>query len=120
MDSVKRDEWTTKEQDTLKYLKARGWSNASIARELGRTPKAVALRWNKIKPKKNKVRTPKDQLCAYCIHAVPDPSRGIGCNWSMHFQPVPGWKAVPTKVKYSADKLMPSYSVSSCPRFKEG
>ena len=46
MDSVKRDDWTTLEIKTLKELKAKGWSNESIARRLGRTKGAVAFRWS--------------------------------------------------------------------------
>lgn len=64
------------------------------------------------------------QLCWTCGNSCG------GCLWSRYFKPVPGWDAEPTVVKQissrrsSAGKRVynevKSYSIKSCPMFKEG
>lgn len=63
----------------------------------------------------------KQSLCWSCRHAVPNPRKGNGCEWSIDFRPVRGWKA--TKKEYRVPKcneLMVSYRVHACPKFLEG
>ena len=48
-----------------------------------------------------------NKLCFECINATG------GCEWSDHFRPVPGWKAVPGKE--------PGWvQILECPKFEEG
>ena len=63
----------------------------------------------------------KESLCWSCKHAVPNPRKGNGCEWSIGFRPVCGWEA--TKKEYRVPKcneLMISYHVHACPKFMEG
>lgn len=55
-----------------------------------------------------------DALCWGCAHAVPNPGKGRGCEWSKEFLPVPGWVA---SVRAS---FPDSYLVKSCPKFERG
>lgn len=60
-------------------------------------------------------------LCWQCKHAVPNPRKGNGCEWSIDFRPVPGWEA--TKKEYRVpgySEPIVSYFVRSCPEFAEG
>lgn len=51
-------------------------------------------------------------LCWYCEKAIG------GCRWSRFFQPVKGWKALPTVICHSKnEKGMKSYLVLDCPEF---
>lgn len=51
-------------------------------------------------------------LCWYCEKATG------GCRWSRFFQPVKGWKALPTVIRHSQiEKGMKSYLVLDCPEF---
>ena len=54
-------------------------------------------------------------LCWDCAKAVK------GCSWSRDFEPVPGWKAVPTKIYGKArsddNRRIDSFAVYECPEF---
>jgi hypothetical protein len=39
------------------------------------------------------------------------------CPWACSFEPVPGWKAIPTKVK-TTERLVESFDVYECPLFE--
>ena len=54
-------------------------------------------------------------LCWKCNKACGD------CSWSEHKNntPVPGWTAIPTKVKLNNNELGDSYIVIACPEFEE-
>lgn len=57
-------------------------------------------------------------LCLYCENAVPNPKKGKGCSWSMAFEPVPGWDAVPVVIPAQNKKVdCDSFCVLSCPQF---
>lgn len=56
-------------------------------------------------------------LCWKCKNAVK------GCCWSKNFIPVPGWLAIPTKIKQYAVglngyKTIDSFRVVKCPKFE--
>ena len=55
-----------------------------------------------------------DTLCWRCIK-----SANNGCSWSERFEPVEGWTAVPTKIKF-CDYTDDSYRVIDCPEFERG
>lgn len=57
-----------------------------------------------------------ETLCWSCKHAVPNPGKGHGCEWSTEFRPVPGWKAENKIVARVGD----SYYVTGCPKYREG
>lgn len=47
------------------------------------------------------------------------------CSWSARFEPVPGWTAKPTAIKYFDDKkggvvFTQTYSITACPEFTPG
>lgn len=48
--------------------------------------------------------------CSQCVNAVG------GCAWSKSFQPVPGWKTIPTQNRDRDDGIKILY----CPEFKQG
>lgn len=48
--------------------------------------------------------------CALCVNAVG------GCAWSRSFQPVSGWKVIPTRNRDRDDGI----KILFCPEFKEG
>lgn len=48
--------------------------------------------------------------CAMCVNAVD------GCAWSKSFQPVPGWRIIPTQNRDRDDGI----KILFCPEFKEG
>ena len=61
---------------------------------------------------------PSGTLCLYCENAVPNPRTGKGCPWSIDFEPVPGWDAIPVVVAAHNKKAdCNSFCVISCPRF---
>ncbi len=72
-----------------------------------------------------------ETICWYCRNACPDREEDNtrGCSWSRHFEPVEGWVAIQTKLKYYY-RLDPrhkrtkfddtSYVVKSCPLFEPG
>ena len=63
--------------------------------------------------KGEKRRNPNEHtLCWDCKNATNN-----GCPWSDHAEPVPGWEARKTKIKFSGEKT-DSYHVYSCPLFK--
>ena len=68
---------------------------------------------SEIKPIRITVKTP--TLCWDCANSASD-----GCSWAREFIPVPGWEAVPTKikVKYHDGTFIDSFCVISCPEFK--
>lgn len=58
----------------------------------------------------------KNSLCWSCKNAVPNHLKGIGCEWSREYKPVPGWKAEMRE----RTNLKGSYFVFKCPRFEKG
>ena len=52
-------------------------------------------------------------LCWDCANATG------GCSWSDYWEhsPVPGWIAIPTKLKLNNETNGSSYAVISCPEF---
>lgn len=56
------------------------------------------------------VRYKGESLCWICKKAI------YGCSWSQRFEPIPGWKAKPVKLRGGAD----SYRVQECPLFELG
>jgi len=60
--------------------------------------------------KRRRAFNKKGTLCFECENAVPCAEKGNGCEWSIAFRPVPGWKATQTGT---------SYRVIECPRFKK-
>ena len=60
-----------------------------------------------------------DTICWHCRNAVPDPVKGIGCEWSIRLKPVPGWEADYLPMK-TLGKIIDSYRVRKCPKFKKG
>ncbi len=61
------------------------------------------------KSKKNTVS--ESSICWDCERSC------AGCSWSRYFEPVVGWKAIPTIVNVRAFK-MESFRVVECPLFK--
>jgi hypothetical protein len=64
-------------------------------------------------------------LCWDCIHAVPDPQSGVGCEWSESKAtvPVPGWDAMPQFLRNymgPTAAAVPTYCVLECPKFRKG
>lgn len=55
----------------------------------------------------------KVQLCFFCKNAV------YGCSWSKRFEPVEGWTAEPTTIRYAYNDVK-SYHITACPQFEEG
>jgi hypothetical protein len=54
-------------------------------------------------------------LCWSCENACKK------CSWSKNFIPVPGWKAIPTKIfvsEHSATPYIDSFDVYECPEFE--
>ena len=63
------------------------------------------------------------QLCWGCVHAVPNPAAGTGCNWSKWFKPVDGWTAKPTVLyacNHGASYTDKSFSITKCPQYEKG
>lgn len=66
-------------------------------------------------------------ICWNCNNAVPNAEGTNGCEWSLMLEPVPGWEAIPSKIisRYQDNygkkhtRLLKSYTVISCPRFKK-
>lgn len=55
-------------------------------------------------------------LCWRCRNAVPEGR--YGCSWSRGLDPVPGWRAVPSKVYRGSDvDDIISWNVRECPEF---
>lgn len=88
---------------------------AAIAREYNKTHKEYL---------KTKNKTSSDTICWHCKHAVPKIEDGKytkGCEWSIKHEPVPGWITnACVDYRYPNGKIVKSYSVKSCPKFKEG
>lgn len=67
-------------------------------------------------------------ICWNCDNAVPNAKGTNGCEWSLTLEPVPGWEAIPNKIisRYQGldgkqhTRLLKSYTVIFCPRFKKG
>lgn len=56
-------------------------------------------------------------ICFMCAKACGN------CAWSRSFEPVPSWKAKPTKIKFSRGKMryeVDSYWIVWCPEFVRG
>ncbi len=53
-----------------------------------------------------------ETLCWSCVNALKR------CPWSISFEPVVGWDAVPTKVKAASSKYEASFFVRDCPMFE--
>lgn len=57
-------------------------------------------------------RTKKPTLCFNCTR--------LDCTWMMNLEPVAGWTAKKTKIRYKVsgkDVSVPSYCVESCPGY---
>lgn len=54
----------------------------------------------------------KDTLCWDCEKA------NCGCSWSLHYIPVDGWTAIPTKINDPHTNTVDSFIVTDCPLFK--
>lgn len=55
------------------------------------------------------------QPCSFCDKAI------CGCEWSERFEPVPGWKAIPTVLdKGNGNRPINSYKILYCPKFAKG
>lgn len=52
----------------------------------------------------------RESICLGCINSVPCVEDRRGCEWSIRYMPVPGWKAVKTGT---------SYLVSACPKYRK-
>jgi len=50
-------------------------------------------------------------LCWDCKNAI------LGCSWAREFVPVPGWKAVPRKLRHNAGLWSDTFQVVECPEF---
>jgi hypothetical protein len=62
-----------------------------------------------------------DSLCWCCENAVPDKDGKRGCEWSRYKQPVEGWEVSQVaRVQDAKGRLVPSYTVARCPKFKRG
>lgn len=61
-------------------------------------------------------------LCIECKHAVPSADGLWGCEWSLSFQPVPGWAAEKRVMNATGKNGSPytSYRVKKCPKFVNG
>lgn len=61
-------------------------------------------------------------ICFNCKNSCPNPSKGIGCEWSRDLHPVPGWEAIRKDIRPNIIGRTPlvSYVVVSCPKFVEG
>lgn len=61
--------------------------------------------------------------CWCCANAVPRVDRETGheygCEWSLYFQPVPGWTAEKRVIPMEGKSLL-SYNVCDCPKFERG
>ena len=53
-----------------------------------------------------------ETLCFTCQNAVPSKRKRLGCPWSLNFEPVPGWEAMPSE-KHGK----PTYCVVKCPQY---
>ena len=102
----------------------REYGRTSLFRQIGRLggsvecAEAMGVPLGKFQVKK---KSDRQSLCWQCKHAVPNPRKGNGCEWSIDFRPVRGWEA--TKKEYRVPKcneLMISYNVHACPKFVEG
>jgi len=63
------------------------------------------------------IKPPRQTICWDCRNAVPGPE--AGCSWSRRWQPVEGWDAEETWVRYGAYGSQKSYRVLECPEFEE-
>jgi hypothetical protein len=55
------------------------------------------------------------------VNAVPDKDGEKGCSWSRKFIPVPGWEAIPTKLRVmKSEREEDSFCVTECPEFEKG
>lgn len=63
----------------------------------------------------NKKKPTGDTICWDCKRAT----GGQGCPWADKLEPVEGWEAEQTKIKYYLEEYA-SYKVKKCPLFKEG
>ena len=80
-----------------------------------------------IKHKREGVKPPdyhaSQSICPDCINCCPVPNKGIGCEWSIAFKPVPGWTAERRDIKCYGKKNnenSESYMVLACPKFIKG
>lgn len=62
--------------------------------------------------------------CWTCIHAVPNPKKKTGCEWTKCGKPVPGWDATKRSIVQcggsSLRKEIITYHVNECPKYKKG
>ena len=58
--------------------------------------------------KRRRQLKPQETICWECVHSLPRPDQGIGCEWFCVDKPVPGWTAIQTGT---------SYRVVKCKRF---
>jgi hypothetical protein len=94
--------------EKLRILNKRKRERSKRLRELGIKPYAG-------QKKPSNAQT----LCFTCRNSCPNPSKGIGCEWSANLVPVPGWEAIRKDIRPNrADKeALVSYVVVSCPKF---
>lgn len=57
----------------------------------------------------------KTSLCWQCKNAVPNHLKGIGCEWSIDYHPVPGWT-----IKNSPCDGKEGIRVLDCPKYVKG
>lgn len=63
---------------------------------------------------KKKPYNGKMQPCCTCVNATG------GCEWADRFEPVPGWKATPTVLDCGAERVIKSYAIDECPKYRKG
>jgi len=97
--------------EKLKRLNERKKANSKKLREMGIKPYAG-----------QKKKASPQTICPNCKHCCPNPIKGIGCEWSVNFQPVPGWNAIRKDIapNHVGGRYISSYIVVSCPKFIEG
>ncbi len=118
--------WTDAEVERLRQMALDGKSYSHMAVALSRSETAVKDRIRSerlMNPELWPERERNVSICWDCVHAVPDPSKGTGCSWSVRFKPVEGWIAKhKPQVLYSGPvpRMVSSWLVLKCPKFKEG
>ena len=92
-----------------KYCCNACYSIANSKRYQPKPKKEAKSKAQNAKPKNEMV----GQLCWYCKNAIGN------CSWSRCFEPVKGWTAKPTTIKYD-ETLTKSYRITECPEFIRG
>lgn len=95
------------EEDRLIRAYYGKWATAQLARELGRTEKAVRQRANNIGATARRNAVHGETLCWSCAR----PGTREPCSWDIDFTPVMGWRAAKTKNG--------GVRVDACPLYEE-